>query len=161
MVASKIEINKLSSFGTARATIAGAPLSEEEARKIHAFWRACNYLAVGMIYLQDNPLLREPLKPEHIKNRMLGHWGASPALSFIYTHLNRVIKEIDLDMIFMAGPGHGAPGVLGPVYLEGSYSEIYPDKSQDEEGLLRFFKAVFVSRRHRQSLHARNSRLDS
>src|SRR5437773_10985806 len=93
-----------------------------------------------MIYLRENPLLREPLKPEHIKNRMLGHWGASPALSFAYTHLNRIIKKFDLDMIFMAGPGHGAPGVIGPVYLEGAYSEIYPDKSQDEEGLLRFFK---------------------
>jgi xylulose-5-phosphate/fructose-6-phosphate phosphoketolase len=115
-------------------------LSQEEVRKTHAFWRACNYLALGMIYLQDNPLLRRPLKPEHIKNRMLGHWGASPALSFIYAHLNRLIKKYDLDMIFMAGPGHGAPGVIAPVYLEGSYSEIYPDKSQDEEGLLRFFK---------------------
>jgi xylulose-5-phosphate/fructose-6-phosphate phosphoketolase len=93
-----------------------------------------------MIYLQDNPLLREPLKPEHIKNRMLGHWGASPALSFVYSHANRVIKANDLDMIFMAGPGHGAPGVLGPVYLEGSYSEIYPDKGLNEEGLRRFFK---------------------
>ena len=93
-----------------------------------------------MIYLQANPLLREPLKVEHIKNRLLGHWGASPALSFIYSHLNRVIKSFDLDVIFMAGPGHGAPGVLAPVYLEGSYSEIYPDKSQDEEGLLHFFK---------------------
>ena len=93
-----------------------------------------------MIYLRDNPLLKEPLKPEHIKNRLLGHWGASPALSFAYTHLNRVIKAQDLDMIFMAGPGHGAPGVLGPVYLEGSYSEIYPEKSLDEEGLLAFFK---------------------
>jgi xylulose-5-phosphate/fructose-6-phosphate phosphoketolase len=93
-----------------------------------------------MIYLQGNPLLREPLKPDHIKNRLLGHWGASPALSFIYTHLNRVIKSFDLNMIFMAGPGHGAPGVLGPVYLEGSYSEVYPDKSLDEEGLLHFFK---------------------
>jgi len=140
MIASKPVVNDLSAFGTARATITGAPLDETEARKIHAFWRACNYLALGMIYLQDNPLLREPLKPDHIKNRLLGHWGASPALSFIYTHLNRVIKSFDLDMIFMAGPGHGAPGVLGPVYLEGSYSEIYPDKSLDEEGLLHFFK---------------------
>jgi xylulose-5-phosphate/fructose-6-phosphate phosphoketolase len=93
-----------------------------------------------MIYLQENPLLRQPLKADHIKNRMLGHWGASPALSFIYTHLNRVIRSFDLDVIYMAGPGHGAPGVLAPVYLEGSYSEIYPEKSQDEEGLLRFFK---------------------
>jgi len=140
MVASGSAVNKLSSYGVARSTIEGAPLDEEAARKTHAFWRACNYLAVGMIYLQSNPLLREPLKPEHIKNRMLGHWGASPALSFIYTHLNRVIKSFDLDMIYMAGPGHGAPGVLGPVYLEGSYSEIYPEKSLDEEGLLRFFK---------------------
>src|SRR5262245_580557 len=140
MVASQAEVSKLTSFGVARSTITGAPLNDEEARRIHAFWRATNYLALGMIYLQDNPLLREPLTPEHIKNRMLGHWGASPALSFVYTHLNRIIRKFDLDMIFMAGPGHGAPGVLGPVYLEGTYSEIYPDKSQDEEGLLRFFK---------------------
>jgi len=140
MIASKPVVNDLSAYGTARATITGAPLDETEARKIHAFWRACNYLALGMIYLQGNPLLREPLKPEHIKNRLLGHWGASPALSFTYTHLNRVIKSNDLDMIYMAGPGHGAPGVLGPVYLEGSYSEVYPDKSLDEEGLLHFFK---------------------
>jgi xylulose-5-phosphate/fructose-6-phosphate phosphoketolase len=140
MVASRSAVNDLSAFGIARSTIQGTPLDDEEARKIHAFWSACNYLAVGMIYLQENPLLREPLKPEHIKNRMLGHWGASPALSFIYTHLNRVIKMHDLDMIYMAGPGHGAPGVLGPVYLEGSYSEIYTEKSLDEEGLRRLFK---------------------
>jgi xylulose-5-phosphate/fructose-6-phosphate phosphoketolase len=116
------------------------PLSDEELHKIHAYWRACNYLAVGMIYLRDNPLLKEPLKPEHVKYRLLGHWGASPALSFTYLHCNRLIKKYDLDMIFMAGPGHGAPGVLGPVYLEGTYSEIYPDKSQDYEGMQRFFK---------------------
>jgi xylulose-5-phosphate/fructose-6-phosphate phosphoketolase len=140
MKAAKTLVSELSSYGVARSTIKDAPLKPEELSKTHAFWRACNYLALGMIYLQDNPLLRAPLQPEHIKNRMLGHWGASPALSFIYTHLNRVIKQADLDMIFMAGPGHGAPGVLAPVYLEGTYSEIYPDKSQDEEGLLRFFK---------------------
>jgi len=116
------------------------PLSDEELRKIHAYWRACNYLAVGMIYLRDNPLLKEPLKPEQIKHRLLGHWGASPALSFTYIHCNRLIKKYDLDMIFIAGPGHGAPGVLGPVYLEGTYSEIYPDKSEDYEGMQRFFK---------------------
>ncbi len=108
------------------------PLSQDELYKTHAYWRACNYLAVGMIYLRDNPLLKEHLKPEHVKYRLLGHWGASPALSFTYVHLNRLIKKYDLDMIFMAGPGHGAPGVLGPVYLEGTYSEIYPDKSEDE-----------------------------
>lgn len=129
----------IGSFGPARSTVSGAPLNTEELRQTHAFWRACNYLALGMIYLQDNPLLREPLKPEHIKNRLLGHWGASPALSFTYTHLNRAIRKYDLDAIFLAGPGHGAPGVLGPVYLEGSYSEIYPDKSLDEEGLDAFF----------------------
>ncbi|MGR8940657.1 MAG: phosphoketolase family protein [Gammaproteobacteria bacterium] len=116
------------------------PLDKESLRKIHAYWRACNYLAAGMIYLQENPLLREPLKPEHIKNRLLGHWGASPALSFTYIHLNRLIKSYDLNAIFMAGPGHGAPGVLGPVYLEGTYSEIYPNKSEDVDGMQQFFK---------------------
>ena len=105
-----------------------------------AYWRACNYLAAGMIYLQDNPLLREPLKLEHIKQRLLGHWGASPGLSFIYVHINRIIKKRQQQAIFMAGPGHGAPGVLAPVYLEGTYSEVYPDKSEDEEGMRRFFK---------------------
>jgi len=114
------------------------PLSNEELRLMDAWWRACNYLAVGMIYLRANPLLREPLKPEHIKYRLLGHWGASPALSFVWTHLNRLIKRDDLDVIFIAGPGHGAPGVLGPAYLEGTYSEIYPDKSEDIEGLQKF-----------------------
>jgi xylulose-5-phosphate/fructose-6-phosphate phosphoketolase len=115
-------------------------LSEDELRLIDAWWRACNYLSVGMIYLRDNPLLRQPLATEHIKHRLLGHWGASPALSFAWVHLNRVIKRDDLDMIFMAGPGHGAPGVLGPAYLEGAYSEIYPDKSEDAEGMQKFFK---------------------
>ena len=115
-------------------------LTTEELRKIHAYWRACNYLAAGMIYLRDNPLLKEPLQPEHIKYRLLGHWGASPALSFSYIHLNRLIDKYDLNAIFMAGPGHGAPGVLGPVYLEGTYSEVYPDKSEDQEGMQKFFK---------------------
>ena len=122
------------------ATSTDTPLSAEDLRKIHAYWRACNYLAVGMIYLRDNPLLKEPLKEEHIKNRLLGHWGSSPGLSFIYIHLNRLIKKYTLNMIYMAGPGHGAPGVLGPVYLEGTYSEIYPDKSEDEAGMNAFFK---------------------
>ena len=116
------------------------PLDERLAQNMDAFWRACNYLAAGMIYLRDNPLLREPLKPEHIKRRLLGHWGASPGLSFAYVHLNRLIDKYDLDAIFLAGPGHGAPGVLAPVYLEGTYSEIYPNKSEDEEGLRQFFK---------------------
>ncbi|MEA5465370.1 phosphoketolase family protein [Leptothoe sp. PORK10 BA2] len=115
-------------------------LTDDEIFAIDAYWRACNYLAVGMIYLRDNPLLKTPLKAEHIKHRLLGHWGASPALSFIYIHCNRLIKKFDLDMIFVAGPGHGAPGVLGPVYLEGTYSEFYPDKSEDAEGMQLFFK---------------------
>lgn len=140
MVTTPAAERSISPYGEARSTVQGAPLSPEEARKIHAFWQACNYLAVGMIYLRDNPLLQEPLKPEHIKNRLLGHWGSSPGLSFIYTHCNRLIKKFDLDMIFLAGPGHGAPGVLAPIYLEGTYSEVFSDKSEDTEGLLHFFK---------------------
>ncbi|MFL5285149.1 MAG: phosphoketolase [Rhodopila sp.] len=119
-------------------TVPGS-LSDDELRRMNDWWHACNYLAAGMIYLLDNPLLREPLSPDHIKRRLLGHWGASPALSFCWTHLNRVIKRDDLDVIFIAGPGHGAPGVLAPCYLEGTYSEIYPDKSEDIEGLQKFF----------------------
>jgi xylulose-5-phosphate/fructose-6-phosphate phosphoketolase len=115
-------------------------LSPDLLAKLDAYWRACNYLAAGMIYLMDNPLLREPLRPEAIKNRLLGHWGSSPGLSFMYVHLNRLINAHQQEAIFLAGPGHGAPGVLAPVYLEGTYSEIYPDKSQDEEGMRRFFK---------------------
>ena len=130
----------ISAFGGARSTVTGSPLSPEELRKMHAFWRACNYLAVGMIYLRDNPLLRQPLKLEHIKARLLGHWGSSPGMSFVLTHLNRVIKNQKTEMIFIAGPGHGAPGVLGPCYLEGSYSDIYADKSEDLEGMKKFFK---------------------
>ncbi len=132
--------DNIGAYGPARSTVPGIPLDAEELHKLHAFWRACNYLSLGMIYLQDNPLLREQLTPEHIKNRLLGHWGASPALSFVYTHMNRAIRKYDLDAIFMAGPGHGAPGVLGPVYLEGTYSEIYPDKSLDAEGMKTFLR---------------------
>jgi xylulose-5-phosphate/fructose-6-phosphate phosphoketolase len=117
-----------------------SPLTEKELSLTHRYWSACNYLAAGMIYLRDNPLLKAPLKPEHIKQRLLGHWGSSPGLSFAYVHLNRLIKKYDLNAIFLAGPGHGAPGVLGPVYLEGTYSEVYPNKSEDEEGLKHFFK---------------------
>ena len=124
----------------AAAEVPAAPLSGEELRLIDAWWRACNYLSVGMIYLRDNPLLRVPLTTGDVKLRLLGHWGASPALSFIWAHLNRMIVKDDLDMLFVAGPGHGAPGVLGPAYLEGTYSEVYPDKSADAEGLQKFFK---------------------
>jgi xylulose-5-phosphate/fructose-6-phosphate phosphoketolase len=134
------EVSSLSPYGETRSTIAGKPLGTDELRATDIYWRACNYLSLGMIYLLENPLLAEPLRPEHIKNRLLGHWGSSPGLSFIYVHLNRLIKKYDLDMIFLAGPGHGAPGVLGPAYLEGTYSEVYPEKSQDVEGLRDFFK---------------------
>jgi len=134
------EIVELSPYAPTRSTITDKPLSSEELRKTEAYWHACNYLSLGMIYLLENPLLEEPLRPEHIKNRLLGHWGSSPGLSFIYVHLNRLIKKYDLDMIFLAGPGHGAPGVLGPAYLEGTYSEIYPEKSLDPEGLREFFR---------------------
>jgi xylulose-5-phosphate/fructose-6-phosphate phosphoketolase len=119
---------------------AAQPLSTDELRRTDAYWRACNYLAAGMIYLRDNPLLREPLKSEHVKQRLLGHWGTSPGLAFLYVHLNRLIRKYDLDAIFVAGPGHGAPGVLAPVYLEGTYSEIFPNKGEDEEGMREFFK---------------------
>ncbi len=119
---------------------AEAPLSAVEVADLHAWWRASNYLAAGMIYLRDNPLLREPLQPAHVKQRLLGHWGTSPGLSFVYTHLNRLIRNHDLAAIFLAGPGHGAPGVLASVYLEGTYSEVYPEKSEDLDGLRRFFK---------------------
>jgi xylulose-5-phosphate/fructose-6-phosphate phosphoketolase len=115
-------------------------LSSEELRTMNAYWRACTYLAAGMIYLRDNPLLREPLKAEHVKQRLLGHWGTSPGLSFAYVHLNRLINKYDLDAIFLAGPGHGAPGVLAPAYLEGTYSEVYPNKAEDTGGLREFFK---------------------
>ena len=127
-------------IGRKSANRSAAALTPTELGRIDAYWRACNYLAAGMIYLQDNPLLREPLKPAHIKNRLLGHWGASPGLSFTYVHMNRLINKYDLDAIFLAGPGHGAPGVLAPVYLEGTYAEIYPNKGEDVDGMREFFK---------------------
>lgn len=115
-------------------------LSEEELRRIHSYWNAANYLCVGMLYLRDNPLLRDALRPEHIKHRLLGHWGSDPGQTFVWVHLNRIIKKYDLDMIYIAGPGHGAPAMLANAYLEGTYSEVYPDKSETVDGLRRFFK---------------------
>ena len=132
---------ELSAFGPARSTITGAPLGPDELRRTDAYWRATLYLALGMIYLKDNPLLRQPLRPEHLKKRLLGHWGSDPGLSFAYVHLNRAIKAYDQAMIFIAGPGHGAPGVIANTYLEGTYSEIYPDKAQDEAGMRRLFRS--------------------
>jgi xylulose-5-phosphate/fructose-6-phosphate phosphoketolase len=114
-------------------------LDAELARKIDAYWRAANYLSVGQIYLCDNPLLKEPLTLAHVKRMLLGHWGTTPGQNFIYTHLNRIIKKYDVDMIYMSGPGHGGPAVVGSTYLEGTYSEIYSNVSQDEAGLKRLF----------------------
>jgi xylulose-5-phosphate/fructose-6-phosphate phosphoketolase len=122
-----------------KPTDAHAALDAEELRKIDAYWRAANYLAVGQIYLCDNPLLKEPLAPQHIKRMLLGHWGTTPGQNFIYTHLNRVIKKYDLDMIYISGPGHGGPAVVAGTYLEGTYSEVYSNVSQDEAGLKRLF----------------------
>jgi xylulose-5-phosphate/fructose-6-phosphate phosphoketolase len=140
MVTTSTKLAEISPYGPTRATVEGTPLSAEELQKMDAYWRACCYLILGMLYLRENPLLRETLRVEHIKKRLLGHWGSSPGQSFVWTHLNRVIKKYDLNMIYVSGPGHGAPGVLAPVYLEGSYSEIYPDKSEDADGMRRFFR---------------------
>src|SRR5262249_23539839 len=114
-------------------------LSPELMRKMDAYWRASNYLSVGQIYLLDNPLLKRPLKREHVKPRLVGHWGTTPGLNFIYVHLNRVIKERDLDMIYVIGPGHGGPALVAHAYLEGTYSEVYPNIGRDEEGMKRLF----------------------
>ena len=116
------------------------PISNEQTNVIHAYWQAANYLSVGQIYLLDNPLLRNPLSLEHIKPRLLGHWGTTPGLNFIYVHLNRLINNLDLNMIYIAGPGHGGPGLVANTYLEGSYSEVYPNISQDVEGMKKLFK---------------------
>src|SRR5450432_715133 len=115
-------------------------LTPDELNAVHAWWRAANYLAVGQIYLRDNPLLKEPLQPQHIKKMLLGHWGTSPGQNFIYAHLNRIIKKNDLNMIYVSGPGHGGPALVANTYLEGTYSEIYPAISQDEAGLKKLFK---------------------
>jgi xylulose-5-phosphate/fructose-6-phosphate phosphoketolase len=125
---------------TSKAADEKISLSADELRKIDAYWRACNYLSLGMLYLCENPLLREPLKLEHLKKRLVGHWGSDPGQSFIWVHLNRLIKKYDLNVIYIAGPGHGAPATLANSYLEGRYSEVYPDKSEDALGLRKFFK---------------------
>jgi xylulose-5-phosphate/fructose-6-phosphate phosphoketolase len=116
------------------------PLSDEELRLMDAWWRAANYLSVGQIYLLHNPLLREPLKLEHIKPRLLGHWGTTPGLNFLYVHINRIIRQRDLNAIYIIGPGHGGPGIVASTYLEGTYSEVYPGISQDEEGMRKLFR---------------------
>ena len=126
--------------------------------RIDAYWRAANYLSVGQIYLLDNPLLREPLLPEHIKPRLLGHWGTTPGQNFIYAHLNRIISEHDLDMIYISGPGHGGPAVVANTYLEGTYSEVYPDDhAATRPGCGRLFTPVLVSRRDSEPRGAGNA----
>ena len=115
-------------------------LSPELLRKMHAYWRAANYLSVGQIYLQDNPLLEQPLRLEHVKPRLLGHWGTTPGLNLLYVHLNRLIKDHDLNMIYVIGPGHGGPGIVAHTYLEGSYTEIYPNVERNRDGIKRLFR---------------------
>jgi xylulose-5-phosphate/fructose-6-phosphate phosphoketolase len=128
------------SAGSVKLSESANPLSSEELRKMHAYWRAANYLSVGQIYLYKNPLLREPLKLEHIKPRLLGHWGTTPGLNFVYVHMNRLIQKHDLNVINVTGPGHGGPGIVANTYLEGTYSELYPNIAQNEEGLQKLFK---------------------
>src|SRR2546429_4033590 len=130
------------SFRTAAfvQTIASTPLSPVLLNRMDAYWRAANYLSVGQIYLQDNPLLEVPLKREHIKPRLLGHWGTTTGLNFIYVHFNRLIKNYDLNVIYIAGPGHGGPGMVANRFLGGKYNEFYPNISQTEEGMKRLFK---------------------
>ena len=123
-----------------------AVLSDAELTLIDRYWRAANYLSVGQIYLLSNPLLRQPLKPEHIKPRLLGHWGTTPGLNFIYAHLNRIIRARDLDIIYMCGPGHGGPGMVADTYLEGIYTEIYPDIAETEDGIRKLFRQFLCSR---------------
>ncbi len=134
------ESQSISAYGPARPTVDGSPLEPEELQRMLAYWHATLYLSAGMIYLRDNPLLREPLKPEHVKRRLLGHWGSDPGMSLTYIHINRLIKKHDLNVIFLAGPGHGAPALISNVYLEGSYSEIYSGISEDTDGLHQLFK---------------------
>ena len=127
-------------INTRRTTLTDKPLSADLLHRMNAYWRAANYLSVGQIYLYDNPLLKKPLALEQIKPRLLGHWGTTPGLNFIYVHLNRVIKQYDLNVIYVTGPGHGGPGLVANTYLEGTYSELYPEVSQDEEGMKKLFK---------------------
>src|SRR5438270_4983885 len=125
---------------TTEPASAHPPLTSDEIRLIDAWWRAANYLSVGQIYLLANPLLREPLRPEHVKPRLLGHWGTTPGLNFIYVHLNRAIKARDLDAIYITGPGHGGPGLVANTWLEGTYSEVYPHVPQNAPGMQRLFR---------------------
>ena len=166
-ISSTVEVDGKEPDGQPQAAIATAerqtppgPLSPELLDKMHRYWQAANYLTIGQIYLQDNPLLREPLRPEHIKPRLLGHWGTSPGLSFIYVHLNRLIQEHDADVIYLAGPGHGGPAIVANVYLEGTYSEIYPEVIAGRGGHAAPVPPVLDARRHPQPRQRAHPRLD-
>ena len=136
-------------------------LSPELLHKMDAYWRAANYLSVGQIYLYDNPLLKEPLKLSHVKPLVVGHWGTTPGQNFIYVHLNRVIKKYDLDMFYIAGPGHGGPAIVGNVYLEGTWSEIYPERHPGRSRAEKAVQAILVSRRDFQPCGADDAGVDS
>ncbi|KAL2847201.1 XFP N-terminal domain-containing protein [Aspergillus pseudoustus] len=140
MSSNKEKEESISAYGAARSTVSGTPLSTDELRKTEGYFRASLYLCLGMLYLRDNPLLKEPLKVEHLKARLLGHWGSDAGQSFTWIHMNRLIKKYGLNVLFVSGPGHGAPGILSQSYLEGVYSEVYPDKSETAIGMQRFFK---------------------
>src|ERR1700687_3318630 len=127
------------------AALSEGPLNEDELKKLDAYWRAANYLSVGQIYLLDNPLLREPLRVEHIKPRLLGHWGTSPGLNFVYAHLNRVIKRRAVNVLYVCGPAHGGPAMVANAWLEGTYSELYSHVSRDAKGMDRLFRPVSVA----------------
>src|SRR5271169_4268909 len=133
-------MSPLAPLDTAKLPVSNQPLSPDDVRQIDAYWRAANYLSVGQIYLLKNPLLREPLKIEHVKPRLLGHWGTTPGLNFIYVHCNRIIKKYGLNVINITGPGHGGPGIVANTYLEGTYTEFYPDIQQNEDGMRKLFK---------------------
>lgn len=134
------DAKSISAYGEARSTLQGKPLSSDEVHKMNEYFRASMYLCLGMLYLRDNPLLKEPLRVEHLKARLLGHWGSDAGQSFTWIHMNRLIKKYELDVLFISGPGHGAPGIISQSYLEGVYSEVYPDMTDDAEGMQRFFK---------------------
>lgn len=132
-----------------------AHINDEMLNKVDAYWRAANYLAAGQLYLLDNPLLKEPLKPEHIKKKIVGHWGTVPGQNLIYVHLNRIIKQYNLDMILLSGPGHGGNFFVANTYLEGTYSEVYPNISEDTEGMKRLFKQFSFPAALPATLHRR------
>ena len=146
---------------TLKTTKKTSTLTPKLLHQMDAYWRAANYVSVGQIYLYDNPLLKEPLKLSHVKPLVVGHWGTTPGQNFIYVHLNRVIKKYDLDMFYIAGPGHGGPALVGNVYLEGTWSEIYPNVTQDEAGNEGAVQAILISRRNFEPRCADDAGVDS